>query len=80
MLGMLRRTLTFKHSDKILLLYKSLARPHMEYANAVWPVSYKKDLQKIEGVNRRATRTIPGLGDLDNWILGLGWNCCDSQV
>ena len=57
MLGMIRHTITFKDRDIILLLYKSLVRSHMEYANAVWPVSYKKDLQKIEGVQRRAMQT-----------------------
>ena len=36
----------------------------MEYANAVWPVSYKKDLQMIEGV-QRAMQMISGLGDLN---------------
>ena len=66
MLGMIRHTLTIKDRDNILLLYKSLVLSHMEYANAVWPVSCKKDtsMQKIEGVQMRATWMIPGFGDL----------------
>ena len=42
----------------------SLVRPHLEYANAVWEPHYKMDQQKIERVQRRATKFIEDIKDL----------------
>ncbi len=58
MLGIIRRT--FQHIDKtvLLTLYKSLVRPHLEYASTVWSVMYKKDSIIIENVQRRATKLV----------------------
>ena len=42
----------------------SLARPHLEYANAVWGPHYKMDRQKIERVQRRTTKLIEDIKDL----------------
>ena len=36
----------------------SLVSPHLEYANTVWGPHYKMDQQKIERVQRRATKLI----------------------
>ena len=35
-LGMIKRTFTFKTKDNLLLLYKCLIRPHLEYCMQVW--------------------------------------------
>ena len=64
-LGLIRRTLTYLDNATLVLLYKSLVRPHLEYANVVWSISFKKDINKLEGVQRRATRLIPRLRELD---------------
>ena len=50
--------------DKLLTLYKSLVRPHLEYGSSVWSVIYKKEAIQIENVQRRATKLIPELRDL----------------
>ena len=36
MLGMIQRTIAYKNKRIILLMYKSLDRPHLEYAVQVW--------------------------------------------
>ena len=63
-LGVIRRT--FQHLDResFLMLYKSLVRPQIEYANQVWAPKLKRQINSIENVQRRATRMIPGLKDL----------------
>jgi len=46
-LGLIRRTFTYLDEKTLVLLYTSLVRPLLEYANATWPVSFKKDNDKL---------------------------------
>ena len=39
-------------------LFKTLVRPHLEYASPTWAPLYKKDKNAIENVQRRATRFV----------------------
>lgn len=61
MLGAIRRS--FKHLDAHLfkLLYVGLVRPHLESAVAVWNPYLVEMIDCIEGVQRRATKMIPGM-------------------
>jgi len=63
-LGIINHTIVFRHPDILLRLYKSLARPHLEYCTAAWSPHYCKDKELIEKVQRRFTRMIPDLKDL----------------
>ena len=63
-LGQIRRTFEFLDKETMRQLFTSLVRPHLEYANAVWSPRLQKDKNLIEGVQRRATKIIPGLKDL----------------
>ena len=48
----------------MMILYKSMVRPHLEYGNAIWGPIYMGDLKLIEGVQRRATKLMPHLKDV----------------
>ena len=55
---MIRRTIVTRDKDTTLRLYKSLVRPQLEYCIQVWSPYLKKDMEKLEKVERRATKMI----------------------
>ena len=62
--GLIFRTFTFMDKDMFLSIYKSVVRPHLEYASSVWSPMFKKDKILIENVQRRATRLVKCLKQL----------------
>ena len=63
-LGLIRRTIMYKEKQLIVLLYKAIVRPHLEYCIQAWRPYRKKDIDKLERIQRRATKIIPELRDL----------------
>ena len=64
MLGMIGRSYHYKDKKTILLLYKSMVRPHLEYAVQAWCPNKISDIKLLEGVQRRFTKCIPELHKL----------------
>lgn len=63
-LGCLKHTFKYMNKDIFLMLYKSLVRPHLEYASCIWSPQLKRDQDAIERVQRRATKLVPELKNL----------------
>ncbi|HKJ81868.1 MAG TPA: reverse transcriptase family protein [Ignavibacteriaceae bacterium] len=63
-LGMIKRTISCKKKEVLVKLYKALVRPQLEYCNQMWRPFLKKDIEKLERVQRRATRMIEGCGGM----------------
>ena len=60
-LGFISRTFEHKNKDIVLPLYKSLVRPHLEYAVQFWNPYKVEDIKILERVQRRATKMIAAL-------------------
>ena len=63
--GMINRTVSFKTKEIMVPLFKTLVRPVVEYAKAVWCPYKRKDINEIEKIQRHFTRCIVGMRELD---------------
>ena len=41
-LGIIKRSFSYIDQERLLILYKSLVRPHLEYASTAWTTTNKK--------------------------------------
>ena len=60
-LGYIKRQFTTRKEETILTLYNALVRPHLEYAVQFWSPSQRKDIERLEKVQARATKLIPSI-------------------
>ena len=64
MLGFISQNIEYRSWDVLLKLYKTLERPHLEYCVQFLSTYYRKDIIKLERVQKRFTRMLPGLDGL----------------
>ena len=60
--GQIRRSFRYIDNFSFKLLFQSLVRPHLECGACVWNPHLAKDIVKLEGVQRRASKSVIGLG------------------
>ena len=58
-LGFIASNFRYKNKELILPLYKSLVRTHLEHAVQFWSPHLSRDIDKMEKIQRRATKMIP---------------------
>ena len=49
-LGLIARNFNYKSRELMLPLYKSLVRPHLEYADQFWSPHLRRDIDKMDRV------------------------------
>ena len=64
-IAQIKNSFTYFDAELVRLLYVSLVRPHLEYAVPVWNPYLKKDIDKIEDIQHKATRLVPTLRKMD---------------
>ena len=62
--GMIKRTFSYMDKHMFKIIFTSIVRPHLEYGAVIWNPHLKKLINQIENVQRRATKFIPGFGNL----------------
>lgn len=63
-MGLIRRAFSALDISMFRCLFKSMVRPHLEYAQSIWSPYKRKDIRMVENVLRRASKMLPGLKNL----------------
>ena len=64
-LGRMRKTFKYFNIKLFKTLYPAFVRTHLEFASAVWNSMSRKDINKLEGIQKRATKMVIELRGLE---------------
>jgi len=59
-LGCIKRSMASRSREVTLSLYSALVRPHLEYCIQMWRSQYRRDIDLLECIQKRATEMTEG--------------------
>ena len=63
-LGFIAWSVSNRSPEVILRLYLSLVRPHLDYPIQYWSPYYRKNIDRLESIQRRITKMFQGIRNL----------------
>jgi len=65
-LGCIKRSVASRVREVILSISSALVRPHLEYCIQIWSPQYRRDMDLLERIQRKATKMTHGMEHLSH--------------